>query len=79
MDVTRYLKVALCLLAAVGSGAMAVLGLVHHSVPGLERFAVMIGDTCSQSGQSSPFWSLILLWVSVCAVFLWLAWCTYRT
>lgn len=79
MDVTRYLKVALCLLAAAGSGAMAVFSLINHSVPGLERAAVVVGDTYSWSGQSSQFWFLILLWSSVCAVFLWLAWRTYRT
>ncbi|MGN6227739.1 MAG: hypothetical protein ACTHNM_09905 [Dyella sp.] len=79
MDVTRYLKVALCLLGAAGSGALAVLGLLHHSMPGLQRAAVVVGDTYSQSAQSSQFWFLILLWSSVCAVFLWLAWRTFRT
>lgn len=79
MDVTRYLKITLCLLAAVGSGAMAVLGLTHHSAPGLEQAAVVVGDTYSRSGQSSQFWFLILFWSSLCAAFLWLAWRTYRT
>ena len=79
MDVTRYLKVALCLLAAAGSGTLALLGLAHHSMPGLSRAAVVVGDTYSQSSQSSQFWFLALLWSSVCAVFLWLAWRAFRT
>jgi hypothetical protein len=79
MDVTRYLKVALYLLGAFGSGALAVLGLVHRSMPGLSRAAAAVEGTYSQSAQSSQFWFLILLWSSVCALFLWLAWRTFRT
>ncbi len=42
MDVSCYLKAAPCLLAATGSGAMAVLGWVHHAVPGVEHAPVAV-------------------------------------
>ncbi|MCP1374722.1 hypothetical protein [Dyella lutea] len=79
MSFTRYLKVLLCLVAAVASGFVAVAGLVRRAVPGLGQAAIVAGDMYRSSAQASQFWFLIVLWSAACAGFAWLAWCIYRS
>jgi hypothetical protein len=50
---THYLKVLLCLLAAVASGFVAVAGLVRRAVPGLGQAAIVAGDMYRSSAQAS--------------------------